>query len=181
MLTLTGYLAQTEKGSRANHATLPNATSWSTHHLFWSKVKSTKPLPTILSRRGKAQTFGCLGSEVCKHIMDPTEMLSIPATISPSPFLLVSCRWRIFLCFLKPHGPMYVLSPSLTSRFSSSRLDNEMGFSFQKLLWFCCYTKNCDLHCMVLDLFTFLMASGKGYTGESILQNHLPLLPMMHF
>lgn len=73
-----------EKGGRANHATSPNDTSWSSHHSFQLKVKSTKSLPVISSLRGRVKSLGAFGSEDRKHIMDPTSTLIIPTTISLS-------------------------------------------------------------------------------------------------
>lgn len=151
-----------EKGSRANHVILLNDASWAVHHPLWLKVKQLKQLPVISSRR-KPQSHGCLWLRR-QPMMDLRSVLLIPTATSSSPWRNMFSSWFLaggfFPLVSKTIRTNVGTFPSLTSRFRYLRLDNDMELLFvclffQKLLWFCCYTKNRDLHCMVLDLFTF--------------------------
>lgn len=107
----------------------------------WHQLVHSSPLPvksqqshflSFVLSEGRVKSLGAFGSEDSKHIMDPTMYTHHSYDIIPFP--LVSCRWRIFLWFLKPHGPMYVLFSSLTPRFRYLRLDNEVDIFFKN----CC-------------------------------------------
>lgn len=153
-----------EKGSRANHVTPPNDTSWSAHHPLWLKVQQRKQLPVTKPLRGSLGPTGAFDPEdstswthtVCSAFLRPPLFSSKERF-----FLLVSCWGGFFTLVSKTTRTNIGTFPSLTSKFRYLRLDNDMDFflifffSFEKLLWFCCYTKNRDLHCMVLDLFKF--------------------------
>ncbi|KAI1241041.1 hypothetical protein IHE44_0009500 [Lamprotornis superbus] len=87
-----------EKGSRANHVTPPNDTSWSSHHPLWLKVQQRKQLPVMKPLRGSLGPTGAFDPE--DSTSEIHSVLSIPATtpllLSERFFLLVSCWGGFF-------------------------------------------------------------------------------------
>lgn len=92
---LTDRVPCMEKGSRANHVTPLNDTSWSAHHPLWLKVKQIKQLPITTSLRGSLSPTGAFDPEdstswthtVCSAFLRPPPLL-LQGTLSPLGFLL---------------------------------------------------------------------------------------------
>lgn len=162
---LTDRVPCMEKGSRANHVTPLNDTSWSAHHPLWLKVKQIKQLPITKSLRGSLSPTGAFDPEdstswthtVCSAFLRPPPLL-LQGTLSPLGFLLrgfltlvSKTTWTNIGTFSLPDFKVQIFETGQWYGFF---------FFFEKLLWFCCYTKNRDLHCMVLDLFKFWWGKG---------------------
>lgn len=163
-----------ERGRGANHVTPSNDTSWSAHHPLWLKLKQIKPLPVIKHLRGSSPPSVASSPEK-------------PARLGPTKRAQPSCCHH--LCFspeeLRDFAPGFKkqnktptshkdqcrYSPRPIFKAQRPRLEDDTDWKtkksflslFKKLLWFCCYTKNCDLHCMVLDLYCSRFDGGEGW------------------
>lgn len=151
------------------------------HSTEWHQlVRSPPPLAKSPAKKAasrheapprKPRSHGCLWPRR-QHIMDPHSVLSIPAT---TPLLLQGTFFPlgfllggIFHPGFKNHTDQhryFCLSDFKVQIFETGQWYGFyffliFFFSFEKLLWFCCYTKNRDLHCMVLDLFKFWWGKG---------------------
>lgn len=122
-----------EKGSRANHVTPPNDTSWSAHHPLWLKVQRRKQLPATKPLRGSLGPTGAFDPEdstswthtVCSAFLQPPLFSSKERF-----FLLVSCWGGFFTLVSKTTRTNIGTFSSLTSKFRYLRLDNDTDFFF---------------------------------------------------
>lgn len=131
--TLADRVPCMEKGSRANHVTPPNDTSWSAHHPLRLKVQQRKQLPVTKPLRGSLGPTGAFDPEdstswthtVCSAFLRPPLFSSKERF-----FLLVSCWGGFFTLVSKTTWTNIGTFPSLTSKFRYLRLDNDTDFFF---------------------------------------------------
>lgn len=165
--SLTGYLAW-RKGAEqtmslhrmtpAGPLTTPSGwkSSKESSFLSWSPSKEASvprvPLTQKTAHHGSTQC----AQHSCDHPSSPL------GTLFPLGFLLGGIFHPSFKNHTDQHR-YFSLTDFEVQIFETGqwyRFFLKFFFSFEKLLWFCCYTKNRDLHCMVLDLFKFWWGKG---------------------